>query len=71
MQHIPAGMQESPGTYEAVGSQSLVSTVGDRNEEYKVSDAETPFKYAAPAPAIMIALKFFLFGSLNKEQSEM
>ena len=29
-----------------------------------------PFKYAAPAPAIIMALKFRLPGSPNKEQSE-
>ena len=42
MQYIPAGMQEPPGTYETVGSQSLVSTVGGRNKKGKLPDAETP-----------------------------
>ena len=60
-----------PGTYETVGSQSLVSTVGGRNKKANSQMPKPPFKYAAPAPATMIALKLRLFGSLNKEHSEM
>jgi hypothetical protein len=71
MQHIPAGMQEPPDTYEIVGLQSLVSTVGDRDEKYKLPEAETPVQVRCASSAIMIALKLRLFGSLNKEQSEM
>ena len=35
-------MQEPSGTYEAVGSQALVSAVGDHNEKDELPDAEAP-----------------------------
>ena len=62
-------MQEPPDAYPVVGSESPVSVVGDHARENKLPDAETPFRYAAPTT--MMALKFCLFGSRNKEQSEM
>jgi hypothetical protein len=42
MQHIPASMQQPSDTYELVGSQSLVGTVGDGDEEGELPDAESP-----------------------------
>jgi hypothetical protein len=68
VKHIPYGVKEPADADEVIGLKSAICKVCDdcRNSHFP----NPPFRYAAPAPAIMIALKFLRFGSRKKEQAE-
>jgi len=68
--HVPRGMEHPSDADEAIRLQLLVRTVGNDRRERKLPLAQ-PLRYAAPAPAIMMAMRFRRFGFLSKDVAAM